>query len=645
MQFLPSGPLPPKRSKTGIARGRSSGGHWLRANTAAVDPATPARLQWRQNFHVAKLNWRSLGTGGVNNIPVNDIDPQSAWGIQAAQYFGILEAGLFENNEQLPSTLVTCANPEAYQVMTQTTLAEMQLAPLPTPTINSSYMGSTTTNESTGVGGYDFNVNVPTMPSPNPFAWSTGIGVEISGNNTSTWTVSLSGVPAWLTATLSATSFALVYNSLAGTSSGGVTLALSIAPNTAPATTTVEISVSGPGGNGTLPLNVTVTTGNLIPATPPPAFGYPIGLYSNTVYDDSYNVTGFTLSYQLENTSEAIMSRFGAPLPNQWIITASPQYTSSYTAPGASSYLVLTLNGQVSNNSTVSESGWAVGADAPLDAWVSAFGALPATGEITFEVQPVDPITGCPGPALSCTAEWAQGTLKGANLSLWAGPTFEIIDNGSQTGNVTGLNGYMGTVTLSMKAKVVLNTGDNATTKAFPAGLVFTFTPATIDVTADAPTDYPFSWSYTVAAGTTEYNGVIEMEGTDSISTVATKVGGTFTAGTEPAPPVNFLTVSPTNTSPVITANNATNVVFTISNTGASDQFVSPLTDLSDPDLTVTFDATDYTVPAGTMASPGTVTVTMTITAGATFTQPLPVFQFEASAGENSCYAVVNCQP
>ena len=116
MLFLPSGSLPPKQSKTGIARGRSRGLFWLRSNTSAVQPRTDAQNLWRQVFRSAKLNWLSIGPGGYNNIPVNDIDPQSAWRILAATYFGILQAGYFEGNVQTQSTLVGCSSAEAFQV-------------------------------------------------------------------------------------------------------------------------------------------------------------------------------------------------------------------------------------------------------------------------------------------------------------------------------------------------------------------------------------------------------------------------------------------------------------------------------------------------------------------------------------------------
>src|ERR1700677_795377 len=130
MLFTPSGELPPKKSKSGIARGFSQGGHWLRARASVVNTNTDSMSRWRHLFHVAKMNFKATGTTGANTAPVNGVTPFEAWFYQSATYVGILLAGLFEGGIQLIQSLIACSSVEAYEVMVSTTLAQMGL---PTP--------------------------------------------------------------------------------------------------------------------------------------------------------------------------------------------------------------------------------------------------------------------------------------------------------------------------------------------------------------------------------------------------------------------------------------------------------------------------------------------------------------------------------
>lgn len=164
MQFLPNTALPPKKSKTGIVRGRSRGLFWLRARANVINPRSNQQALWRQIFGQAKRNWLSIGPGGANNAPTGGIDPQDAWGMAAALYFGIVQPGYIVDGVVAESVLIGCSSWEAFQVMVQTTRAALGLPSAPTPVIVSTYLSFPDGSGGSDDDPYAIEVTGPTAP-------------------------------------------------------------------------------------------------------------------------------------------------------------------------------------------------------------------------------------------------------------------------------------------------------------------------------------------------------------------------------------------------------------------------------------------------------------------------------------------------
>ena len=719
MLFLPSGSLPPKQSKTGIARGRSRGLFWLRSNTSAVQPRTDAQNLWRQVFRSAKLNWLSIGPGGHNNIPVNDIDPQSAWAILAATYFGILQPGYYEGNVQTESTLVGCSSAEAFQVMVQTTLAQLNQPSAATPVITDIYLAFPGSPYSATQGNFAVTITGPTSPSETepaatlaltfttttqttppanlgasaplcdtvvspltetqtPGTVFSNLPCDVTANGTN-WIYNFgldqdfgNLVGALFTATgftpaaFNVTNQPIIANTdisltVANTTLSGdletggsgtatnpniytYTGTVTVEPGPSVVTGSVLLTIQFEDNTGTHTVNLTLaaSTGNTQAAIPSPTFPLPNSLYSSTEYDSSYNVIGFALDYSAVGVTNYPMSRDGVEIPGLWIITASGVYTSSYSAPSVSTWKVILIAGpSMPGPATI------------LVAWEATYGPLPSTGDISFQAQYADPASGCPGPALSCTARWQQGTLVSADLSGWTGPIFAISVNTTDLGGtapgtstltvtVNGSNGYGGTITLKVKSKTVINNGANSSTRVLPTGATFTFSPATLTIAPGSTTPVTSTLTCTLASGATLFNGPIEIEATDNISTQGQSVTLVVSGDVTPQPPPNYLTISPINVQLHTTYPSTQTVEYTLSNTGSQEQFVVMLATYADATFTFSFSQVSISVPAGTLDSPGTATVTLTITAPSTATRPADILQVEASAGNYTTYAAVN---
>lgn len=559
MLYLPSGGLPPKKSKTGIARGRAASGFWLRARPAQRNTRSTAQGLWRQVFASAKRLWLSLGTGGVNNIPTNGVDPQSAWLSQSLFYFGIVMPGPIIDGVQGEGTLIGCATPEAYFVMVQANAASQGQSEMPTPivttiavtsgtssatntvsptTLEAIPVPAGTTNGDTGVEftqssplGATFVISLSVAVSayatpaedtqngnqywnfqPNQLALTQdGNAVTLATTlspppvvgavyNTD-WTISTlpSGVTATIgemafPATLTPPEMALfsvvftadgtaapgsysitltaVANSITnycyltlvvystaentytlscGSLPGGAVaqfsqsvvtpsyeptgpaltakaaLTVTIANATATGTYTFSIEVTGPNSPVSVDQQLIVTTVTLTPAYPGPIWASPTDLSCTTTYDLSYNVIDFFVEYTWAQEWDTPASPWvwdgtgwAGSIGNSqsvfWAITASPAYTSSYSVPPVSSWAALGVLTSLSG-----------ALDGLLAPWEAVFGDLPDSGEITFQIQPLDPTTNTVGPALSATASWAQGTLRGMDLTNWTGPIWSLV--------------------------------------------------------------------------------------------------------------------------------------------------------------------------------------------------------------------------
>jgi hypothetical protein len=157
----------PVRGRTyGVVGTRTRAGHVLRALAMPVQPNSPAQVNWRHLFRAYKLAWKSLGPGGANNAPTLSVDPQTAWLMQNLTYNGILTAGLEILGVQAQGTLGPCATGEAFQLLCQTTRAQLNLPPLPTPQVADQYLSFPATPYSQTLG--QFTVSVAGNPAPSP---------------------------------------------------------------------------------------------------------------------------------------------------------------------------------------------------------------------------------------------------------------------------------------------------------------------------------------------------------------------------------------------------------------------------------------------------------------------------------------------
>ncbi len=719
MLFLPSGSLPPKQSKTGIARGRGRGLFWIRANTSAVQPRTDAQNRWRQIFAQAKRNWLAIGPGGAHNIPTNGIDPQSAWAILAASYFGILQPGYYTGNVQAQSSLVGCSTVEAFQVMVQTTLASLGLPSAAAPTITDIYLaypgspfsgtegnfavtitGDTTPNPSqpalalamtlttetqatppTALTATAPNCNITIAPltaTQTPGVIFTDQPCNVTANHTN-WIYTFdppAPFPNLIGALFSATGFdnaafnvtnqPIIFNTDetltianatfpeeldtggSGTATNVTVYQYSTTINVLPALTLTAgtvpliIGFNDNAGNHTSDLSLAATLGNTQAANPAPTFPLPNSLYSASVYDSGYHCIGFTLQYNAAGVITYPMSRNGVEIPGVWIITASNVYTSSYSPPSVSSWKVILLEGP-----------FMPGPATLLAAWEAAYGPLPAQGDISFQVQYADPASGCPGPSLSTTARWQNGTLTSADLTGWTGPLFELNVStdaiggtapGTSTLTVTvnGQNGYGGTITLSAKSETVIDNGANSSRRVMPTGATITFSPPTLTIPPGSTTPISSTLTCVLASGTTQFSGPISIQGKDGTITTGQTVTLSASGDVTPQPPPNFLTLNPIQVNKFTSYPSTITIDYTLYNTGPQEQFVVMLASYPDAAFTFAFSQVALSVPAGTLDAPGSATVTLTITTPAVATRPAGIAQIEASAGNYTTYSAIN---
>ena len=237
-----------------------------------------------------------------------------------------------------------------------------------------------------------------------------------------TYTLQATGLPAGATVSPNPTTITPSYNPAGPALTGGVTFTVNVPYTQALGTYPFTATLTGPNTPVAVTPSITVTTSGLVPVTPPAIFAFPSALSSATVYDSGYNVTGFQLDYEWVQSwvypaASWVWNGTGweetdAPAaPGIWEIAASAQYDLGYAAPAVSTWSPILFSGP--NMPSAAD---------VLAAWVANYGPLPSSGNIKFQACYLDPATGASGPALSCTATWEAGTLRGADLSTWTGP-------------------------------------------------------------------------------------------------------------------------------------------------------------------------------------------------------------------------------
>jgi len=397
----------------GIVRKNSPHGPQLRRYSLPVNPNTPRMSRWRHIFSTHKQTWRSLGANGANNTPTNDVDPQTAWVAQNVTYSAPRTPGTIEDNVQEAAIPGPLASGEAYMMMVQLTRSQLGLAPLPTPAttpmgITTPYASNFVTNGNYELNGYALNTGagLPYDYGPiilNPLGPFT---VQLQGLQNGTTAIS---VPLSLT-----TSDSYISGSLSRTDTAQpAILTVTLATDTPAGTHTVYVHTTLNGSAAVLPVSVTVGTIPLAALVPSPIFPGYSGMSVYTIYSSSYTVTGFYLELDYQSGFTTGMVLNGVCVAECLKLAASNMYKEGSATPTGSAISPIAY--WPTNYVTPSEL---------LTLWQAAYGLLPNTGEIVFQVTPYDPSSGCVGAALSASCSWEQNTLKGFYRDGWLGPIF-----------------------------------------------------------------------------------------------------------------------------------------------------------------------------------------------------------------------------
>jgi len=490
------------------------------------------------------------------------------------------------------------------------------------------------------------------------------INVVVYSPTTPPFGVALSGVPDGVTATLSAPRLSSPTVPYLGQLWIDWTIDLSIAPFCPPAAGTIAATITVPGASATFYVPIAVTTGPIALLVPPPLIYYPNRLYCTTVYDDALNVTAFALEYTWPATDFPVYSRFNEAAPMLFMITASPAHSSSGAAPSRSKWQVISYNGRVWANGGNLAYNQSNNPDDILPAWKAVFGALPAKGKISFAVSPLDPITCTPGPELTCTATWENGTFKGSDTSLWGGhywgaaqtntlPTVnapQSIDLSiTVQAGTTPLNstanppwpetpnawptGYTWprTFKATLLSRSKIPNGLNAKVTSLPAGLTITYAPETVTFNSD--TDPPQTIGMTLAFDDTvpsqDYDLTLDI--TDGVYAIKLKFTLHVINPKVPPLPANFLGLGPAELIHYTDSKTPILIPYGLWNTGPDDIAVTMqfATVASDPQVKEALAATpfiaNWSLPATPTPTPlpdATVTVPAATPLGPTAATP-----------------------
>lgn len=488
---------------------------------------------------------------------------------------------------------------------------------------------------------YDFGLDVAFADLTGSLLTVTGFahsafnvtGAVIAGNTDTTISISEAAIPATLEVGGSGTvdnpdiaifQFTVLAQPSNATSSGSIPLTLSLDDDNGTQGTTVTLAA---------------TSGTPRTAQPPPTFAYPDGMTATTVYDPLYDVFGFRLTYTWYGTLIYPMDYDGAAYGGLWEVIASPAYKQGGTAPDASTWSPILFSGP--------------GQPGPAEvyaAWQNIFGVLPQSGSIKFQMFPLDPLTGASGPALSATAGWKAGTLNGASRATVTGPLFAFGTDPDGIGvtvpgsvstpfTLYGMNGYGGTITYELKSSTVMPTGYNNTKKFLPQGITTSFSPDSVTITAGDSTPQSVTLTVAAASGAQQFSGLVRVSATDGSTTTSRTFSFSLTGAITPAPPPNYLYISPGGATSPSTSPSTNTVAYTLENSGPDDIQVSMQAACPLASIGLSFDVTDIVVPAQVGMTPGTATCTLTIDIPAGVSAYGTPVQVAASAGANTAEA------
>jgi hypothetical protein len=385
-------------------------------------------------------------------------------------------------------------------------------------------------------------------------------------------------------------------------------------------------------------------SGSAQSADPPPYWADPLDASSSTRYDASLNVIDFTLGYFTVAGLPPNPPKRGPTLPTTWLITASANYASSYSAPSASTWIPIGY----STDPAEYLHQFSLFAGSPLMGlralWENTYGPLPPKGNIRFKITPIDADTGAGGPPLTTTCSWENGTLRGSDLALspvplWGFSTEAVIPPLSVPGSVTcaiaitGQPGYAGTIALKIAAgKYYANYGGNPS-YPLPAGVTFVFDPPT--VTLDPSSEGPVSVTLTItaAAGSAAFDALVKISGTDGVSTQSYKTLLTLSGDVVALPPLQQITMQFANVNPNLAQGASVVCPCTVYNVGPETLSIAMLATTANPGLTFSWDTPAFTLAPGTPSSPTGKTINLTVTAAAASPTPTTTVFAQAQAG------------
>jgi hypothetical protein len=422
------------------------------------------------------------------------------------------------------------------------------------------------------------------------------------------------------------TTFALSYNPGASTLTGQLVFLVTIDPSTPTGTYSFSAALTGFGSAPAVSPQFTVSTIAQAPGQPCPPYQVATYLAANTVCDGDWNVIGFSIFPTYPSEFNDPSQPTGYSLASCWAVTASPSYKSGYAAPSASQWRTILTTGP--NLPTAQQ---------VLAAWQEVFGDLPPSGKMKIELQWVDPLSGAPGPQMTKTLSWAQGTNKGVAKPQgeWPLPSFNVSATGlgiiapgdtSVTFTVAAGYNYTGALTFSLSPATYIGTGTPPGADKLPPGLTGAFDNPVINFVNGVPDHDTVTLTLTAIAGTQQFNGAIDVEATDTVVTFGTYLTLSIVGVVTPQPPTNYLSMFPVTTEIYTPLSSTTALAFDLFNSGPEDMAVSMLTTNTDPDYTIEYGQGG---PATATATP--TTITFALATGA-YTNSL-IGQYLTSAG------------
>ncbi|MGA2476239.1 MAG: hypothetical protein ABSF73_06425 [Terriglobia bacterium] len=627
----------------------SMGGGPATAGTATLSVATGANVQVGPISAVFSAALTISGFS-VPTPPTPSGDPWYTAGTQITQ-FAMLPNSVAPGSLMLPWALLANIKPGPY-VFTVTGLptgviCSLDGIPLPaTLWLGGPVAGqfSVTASPDAPPGTYE-----ATMQSTGPSGTNTfNFAVTILDPTAYTTALEFSGLPTNVTAAIlgyadyplngpfpatleglpngTNTTFALSYNPSANTLTGQLVFLVTIDPSTPTGTYTFSAALSGFATAPTVSPEFTVTTIAQTPGQPCPPYQVATSVAANTVCDGDWNVIGFSIFPSYPSEFNDPSQPAGLSLAKCWTISASPAYSSGYSAPSASSYAYILTTGP--NLPTAQQ---------VLAAWREVFGDLPPSGKMKIVLQWIDPLSGAPGPQNIKTLSWQTGTNLGVKKPQggWPGPTFDVSNttpliiapgDTSVTFTVDQGYNYSGTITFSVKPSSYIGTGTPPGIDALPTGLTATFDNPVFVFTNGVPDHTTMTLTLTAIAGTQQFNGAIDVEATDTVVTFGTYLTLSIVGVVTPQPPTNYLSMFPVTTEIYTPLSSTTALAFDLFNSGPADMAVSMLTTNTDPDYTIEYGQGG---PATATATP--TTITFALATGA-YTNSL-IGQYLTSAG------------